>query len=81
MQERKENYHDVEIIYSLPIDEQKQDIGEVHVTINGKPLHAMRSSDGSYATHFLPFKNYESIQGLARDVAEKVPYFMKDSSK
>jgi hypothetical protein len=81
LQKRRENYRNVEIIYSLPIDEQDQDMGNVHITINGKPLHAMRSSDGSYATHFLPFKNYESIQGLARDVAEKVPYFMNDSPK
>jgi hypothetical protein len=77
--ERKEEYHDKEIEYSIPEDEHY--IGEIHVRIAGKHLHTMRLSDGSYAAHSLPFINYDSIQELTRDVVDKVPYFMDDSSE
>ena len=72
-------YHNTEITYSIPEDERY--VGEIHMKIGGQHLHAMRLSDGSYATHFLPFKNYDSVQQLAKDVVDKVPYFSKDSVK
>jgi hypothetical protein len=77
--ERKEEYLNKEIIYSIP--EDKDYVGEIHVLMAGHHLHVMKLGDGSYATHFLPFKNYESIQELTKDVAEKVPFFSKIISK
>jgi hypothetical protein len=73
--EREEIYHNSQIIYSIPKDEQY--MGEINIKIGGQHVHAMRLSDGSYATHFLPFKNYNSIEELAKDVVDKVPYFRK----
>jgi hypothetical protein len=77
--ERKEIYRNTQIIYSVPKDEAY--VGEVNINIGGKHVHTMRLSDGSYATHFLPFKNYDSIGQLAKDVVDKVPYFRESSAK
>ncbi len=79
MAERKEMYRNKEIEYLIPEDENY--VGEVHVRIGGKHLHTMRLGDGSYTTHSLPFQNYDSIQELTRDVVDKVPYFVDDSSE
>ncbi len=79
MLELKEKYRNKEIIYSIPEDEQY--IGEIHVKMAGHHLHAMKLGDGSYATHSLPFKNYDSLQELMRDVANKVPYYSKIMSE
>lgn len=70
-------YNGIEITYSVPSDEEH--IGDIHMKIGEQHLHAVRLSDGSYTTHFLPFKNYDSIQSLARDAVDKVPYFAKRS--
>jgi hypothetical protein len=36
--------------------------------------------DGSYATHFLPFRTYRSIEELSKDAIDKVPAFKKKES-
>jgi hypothetical protein len=77
--EHKEIYRNKEIIYSIP--EDRQYVGEIHVLMAGHHVHAMKLSDGSYTTHFLPFKDYDSIQELMRDVADKVPFFSKVMSE
>lgn len=79
MLERKILYRNKEIIYSIP--EDKNYVGEIHILMAGHHLHAMKLGDGSYATHFLPFKNYDSVQELTRDVTDKVPYFSKIMSE
>jgi hypothetical protein len=78
--ERKEIYHKKEIVYSIPEDPKY--VGEIHVNMAGHHVHVMKLIDGSYSTHFLPFKSYDSMQELTRDVMDKVPYFkMASGSK
>jgi hypothetical protein len=73
LREQNETYKDIQITYSIPQD--KRYVGDVKIKIGDKHIHAIRLSDGSYGTHFLPFKNYDSVEQLAKDIVDKVPYF------
>jgi hypothetical protein len=68
-------YRNKAIIYSIPEDPEY--VGEIHAKVEGHHIHAMKLIDGSYATHFLPFRSYSSVQELTRDVMDKVPYFKR----
>jgi len=66
-------YHNKEITYSIPEDENY--IGEIELTIEHKHIHAQKLIDGSYATHFLPYLHYDSIEELAQEVITNLPLF------
>jgi hypothetical protein len=75
--ERKETVRNREITFSLPEDINYT--GKLSVKIGEQHLHTMRFADGSYATHFLPFRNYSSIKDLVLDIMDKVPVFRTES--
>jgi hypothetical protein len=83
MEHKKEKYKGKEIEYDMPSSDQENAApDEIHIKIDEKHLHVMRAEDGSYATHFLPFQAYNSVEELSKDVIDKVPAFRnKESSK
>ena len=74
--ERKEIIQNREITYSLP--EDPHHIGKIMVRIGQQDLHLTRLIDGSYTTHFLPFRNYSSVKDITNDIIDKVPAFNKE---
>jgi hypothetical protein len=83
MEHKKEKYKGREIQYDMPsMEHENIATAEIHVKIDEKDLHVMRTEDGSYSTHLLPFQAYNSVEELSRDVIDKVPVFRKvESSK
>ena len=77
MTERKEVIQDRDITYSLPADPHY--VGKIMVKIGQQDLHLTRLIDGSYITHFLPFRNYTSIKDITTDIINKVPAFNRES--
>jgi hypothetical protein len=71
--ELKEMIGNREIRYSLP--ENPHYVGKVMVHMGHKHLHLTRLVDGSYITHFLPFRSYASIKDITADIINKVPAF------
>jgi hypothetical protein len=80
MKHKHENYKGRVIEYDMPSSDQENTAGEMHLKIDKKDLHIMRSEDGSFATHLLPFQTYNSMEELSKDVIDKVPAFRKEES-
>lgn len=76
MEHKREKYKGKEIEYDdMSSSDQKDAASEMHVKIDGKDVHIMRTEDGSFVTHLLPFQSYSSIEGLSKDVIDKVAVF------
>jgi hypothetical protein len=78
MGHKKEKYKGREIEYDMPARDQENAPGEVHLKIDNKHLHVMRTEDGSFVTHLLPFQNYKSMEELSKDIIDKVPALKKE---
>lgn len=66
-------YKNKEITYSIP--EDLSYVGKIDLEIEHKHVHALRLLDGTYATHFLPYLHYDSIEELTNEVIDKVPFY------
>ena len=53
----------------------KNYVGMLGIQLEHKHIHAMRLIDGSYATHFLPYLHYDSVESLTESVIDNVPFF------
>lgn len=53
----------------------KNYVGKLDIQLEHKNIHAMRLIDGSYATHFLPYLHYDSVESLTESVIDNVPFF------
>ena len=67
-------YKGKKIIYSVPRD--KNYVGMIDLQVEHKHIHAMRLMDGSYATHFLPYLHYDSVEALTESVIDKMSHFI-----
>jgi hypothetical protein len=81
VEHKREKYKGREIEYDIPSGDQLSAAGEMHVKIDKKHLHVMRTEDGSFATHLLPFQTYNSMDELSKDVIDKVPAFRKEEEE
>lgn len=66
-------YKGKKFVYSVP--EAKNYVGMLEIQVEHKHIHAMRLLDGSYATHFLPYLHYDSVESLSESVIDNVPFF------
>lgn len=66
-------YKNKEVSYSVPEDPNY--VGLVDVEIEHRHVHTARLLDGTYATHFLPYLHYDSIEELTNEVIDKVPFY------
>jgi Tyrosinase co-factor MelC1 len=80
VEHKTEKYKGREIEYDMPARDQENAAGEMHLKIDKKHIHVMRAEDGSFATHFLPFQTYNSMEKLSKDIIDKVPAFRKQES-
>jgi hypothetical protein len=81
VEHKSEKYKGREIEYHMPTsDQENAAAGEMHLRIDKKHLHVMRTEDGSFATHFLPFQTYKSIEELSKDIIDKVPAFRESKN-
>jgi hypothetical protein len=81
VEHKREKYKGRVIEYDMPSSDQEKNTGhETNVMIDQKHLHVMRMEDGSFVTHFLPFRTYHSIEELSKDIIDKVPEFRKEGS-
>lgn len=48
------------------------------ITIDGIDTHIMELSDGSYATHYLPYWSYDTVEELSKDLVDVIPMFSSD---
>ena len=70
---KSRNYKNKEIKYSIPDDPNY--VGKIDLEIEHNHVHALKLLDGKYATHFIPYLHYDSIEELTNDVIDKVPFF------
>jgi len=80
VEHKKRKYKGREIEYNLSTVEQKNATGEMDLKIDEKHVHIIRTEDGLFVTHLLPFQTYNSIDELFKDVIDKVPAFRKEES-
>jgi hypothetical protein len=80
VEHKKRKYKGREIQYNISTVEQKNATGEMDLKIDEKHVHVIRTEDGSFVTHLLPFQTYNSIDELSKDVIDKVPAFRKKES-
>ena len=66
-------YKGKKFVYSFPM--AKNYVGMLDIQLEHKHIHAMRLIDGSYATHFLPYLHYDSVESLTESVIDNVPFF------
>jgi hypothetical protein len=66
-------YRNKEITYSIPEDPNY--VGKIDLEIDHKHVHALKLIDGTFATHFLPYLHYDSIEELTNEVIDKVPFY------
>lgn len=76
MQEKKEVYRGKEIIIEGVGGHEGHEHGsESHsLSINGEHIHIMRSGS-KFASHYLPYEDYDSELELAKAIIDKVPAF------
>ena len=70
---KSRTYKNKEITYSIP--DNPNYVGKIDLEIEHKHVHALRLIDGTYATHFLPYLHYDSIEELTNEVIDKVPFY------
>jgi len=66
-------YKGKKFVYSVPM--AKNYVGLLDIQLEHRHIHAMRLIDGSYATHFLPYLHYDSVESLTESVIDNVPFF------
>jgi hypothetical protein len=66
-------YKNKEIAYS--ISEDPNYVGKIDLEIEHHHVHALRLLNGKYATHFLPYLEYDTIEELTNEVIDKVPFY------
>jgi hypothetical protein len=77
---KKRKYKGREIEYNISTMGQENATGEMDLKIDEKHVHIIRTEDGLFVTHLLPFQTYNSIDELFKDVIDKVPAFRKEES-
>jgi hypothetical protein len=77
---KKQKYKGREIEYNISTAEQENATGEVDLKIDERHVHVIRTEDGSFVTHLLPFQTYNSMDELSKDVIDKIPAFRKEES-